>query len=86
MTPDGFLRRLNAGKAVNCLYRTGSLRGLISAWAHDGRFVLTWEECHDGDQFNEHRYTRDERHVFATAEDVLEFVAQGGYPASAFEP
>jgi hypothetical protein len=86
MTIEGFLRRLDDGKVVNCLYRTGEFAGLISAWAHDGRFVLTWEECLDGDQYNEHAYTRDERHEFASAEEVLAFVATGGHPASSFHP
>ena len=49
-------------------------------------FVLTWEECRDGDQYNEHAYTRDERHQFETAEQVLAFVSQAGYPASLFSP
>ena len=60
MTSEGFLRRLRTGKVVNCIYRLGELAGLISAWPHDGGFVLTWEECRDGDQYNEHAYTRDE--------------------------
>lgn len=87
MTPEGFLRRLRAGKAVNCVYRRDEEHtGLISAWAYDGRFVLTWEECRDGDQFNEHAYTRDERHEIASAEEVLAFVERSGYPASTFRP
>jgi hypothetical protein len=86
MTPEGFLRRLRAGKSVNCTYRRDGLTGLLSAWAHDGRFVLTWEECREGDQYNEHAYTRDERHLFGTAEELLAFVEQSGYPASAFGP
>ena len=86
MSPDGFLKRLHDGKAVNCIYRTGELAGLISAWPHGGGFVLTWEECKDGEQYNEHAYTRDERHQFETAEQVLAFVSQTGYPASAFRP
>jgi len=48
--------------------------------------VLTWEECHSGDQHNEHVYTRDERKQFDSAEQVLAFVEQAGYPASAFRP
>lgn len=86
MTPEGFRDRLSAGKAVNCVYRAGELAGLISAWGYDGGFVLTWEECRDGDQYDESAYTRDERHRFATAEEVLTFVEDRGYPASRFEP
>lgn len=86
MSPDGFLQRLRSGKAVNCVYKSGALAGLISAWPYGGGFVLTWEECRDGDQYNEHAYTRDERHQFDTAEQVLAFAEQAGYPASAFSP
>jgi hypothetical protein len=86
MTAAGFLRRLDAGVVVNCRYRAGELAGLISAWRYAGAFVLTWEECRDGDQYNEESYTRDERHRFATAGEVLAFVEQGGYPAKQFGP
>lgn len=71
---------------MSCTYRTGELAGLISAWLHAGRFVLTWEECKDGDQYNEHAYTRDEPHTFDAAEEVLAFVEREGYSASVFSP
>jgi hypothetical protein len=71
---------------MDCTYKVGELIGLISAWPHGGAFVLTWEECRDGDQYNEHAYTRDQRHTFETAEDLLAFVEANGYPASAFRP
>lgn len=86
MTSEGFLRRLRTGKVVHCTYRRGELAGLISACPHDGGFALTWEECRDGDQYDEHAYTRDERHLFGTADEVLEFVERRGYPASSFGP
>lgn len=86
MSADGFLRRLRSGKSVNCVYRAGALVGLISAWPHSGGYVLTWEECWEGDQYNEQDYTRDERHCFESAEEVLRYVEQAGYPASAFSP
>lgn len=83
-TPDAFVRRLRSGKRVSRTYRAGELTGLIEAWPHDGRFVLTWEECRDGDQYDEHAYTRDERHQFDTADEVLDFVVRSGHPASGF--
>jgi hypothetical protein len=86
MTAEGFLARLRNGKAVNCTYRLGELSGLLSAWRYDDAFVLTWEECRDGDQENEHLYTRDELHRFALAEEVLAFVEKAGYPPSRFGP
>ena len=86
MSREGFLRRLLASRAVNCTYTQGDAAGLISAWAYEGRFVLTWEECPAGQQYDESTYTRDERHEFVSAEDVLAFVEWSGYPASAFSP
>jgi hypothetical protein len=86
MTTEGFLHRLHSGKAVNCTYRHGDFAGLISAWAHGGRFVLTWEECPDGGQYDESSYTRDERHEFASAEELLAFVERSGHPWSSFGP
>lgn len=86
LTTEGFLRRLNAGKSVNCTYRKGELVGLIAAWRYEGRFILTWEECREGDVENEELYTRDERHEIATPEEVLAFVERNGYPASSFTP
>lgn len=86
MSSDGFLRRLQADKAVNCVYWLGELNGLICAWRYNGAFVLTWEECLRGDHCNEQNYTRDEIHNFATAEEVLAFVEGSGYPASRFSP
>ncbi|HEX8915798.1 MAG TPA: hypothetical protein VF796_25815 [Humisphaera sp.] len=86
MTADGFIARLVAGRSVHCTYVAGGLEGLISAWSHDGRFVLTWEECPAGRQYDESTYSRDERREFASADEVLAFVEQAGHPASAFEP
>jgi hypothetical protein len=86
MTREGILKRLQAGKSVCCVYSKGELEGLISAWLYEGVFILTWEECPRGEVFNEHLYTRDERYQFETAEALLAFVEQGGYPASEFRP
>jgi hypothetical protein len=80
MSRDGFLARLRKGRAVNCIYRSGELDGLVCAWLHAGVFVLTWEECRIGDQSNEHLYTRDELHRFATADEVP---AAPSWPGSA---
>jgi len=86
MTKEGFLERLRTGKVVSCTYRSGEMAGLLSAWAYEGRFILTWEECRDGEQYNEHAYTRDDRLSFESAEEVLAFAERSGYPASAFTP
>ncbi|MGC4006342.1 MAG: hypothetical protein QM811_25765 [Pirellulales bacterium] len=86
MSPEGFLARLSAGKTVHCVYHTGNLEGLVSAWRLEDRYMLTWEECEKGDQFNENTYTRDERWEFESPEEVLSFIEQAGYPATRFTP
>jgi hypothetical protein len=86
MTSGGFLRWLHSGKTVNCVYSSSGLARLISAWPNNGVFVLTWEECREGEQYNEQNFTRDERHQFDTAEELLAFVEKAGYPPSAFSP
>ena len=86
MTRGGLLQRLQNGRPADHRYAQGALRGLVSAWRHEGRFVLTWEESRNGDQHNEHAYTRDERHLFATAEELVAFVEQQGLTAEDFRP
>ena len=86
MTRGGLLRRLEDGRVANHRYVQGVLRGLVSAWRHQGRFVLTWEECRDGNQHDEYAYTRDERHLFANAEELVAFVEQRGLAAEDFHP
>jgi hypothetical protein len=86
VTRGGLLQRLQNGRPADHRYAQGPLRGLVSAWRHEGRFVLTWEESRSGDQHNEHAYTRDERHLFTTAEELVAFVEQQGLTAEDFRP
>ena len=86
LTTEGFLKRLRSGKAVNCEYRRGDIIGGIGAWFHDGKFVLTWEECRDVDIEDDAAYLRDDVLNFATAEEVLAFVEKSGFPATEFHP
>ena len=60
--------------------------GLIATWRHENIFVLTWEECADGDQYDEDNYTRDEVHHFQTVDDVLRFLEENALDATQFEP
>ena len=48
--------------------------------------MLTWEECADGDVYNEQNYTRDEVHQFQTVDDVLRFLDSNALDATQFEP
>jgi hypothetical protein len=82
MTLGGFLQRMCNGKGCSCTYRRGELAGLISAWFHDGDFILTWEVCREDDQNNENAYTRDDPRLFESAEELLAFVEQQRFPAS----
>lgn len=86
MTLEGLIRRLLAGRAVNHVYDRGELTGLVSAWKYQDAFILTWEECRKGDIHNEHLYTRDEREVFASAQDVLAYIEKNSLSAADFRP
>ena len=86
MTAAGFLRRLETGRPVNCPYDRRDLIGMVSAWRYNDLFILTWEECKVGDVNDEARYTRDERHTFATPTDVLDFITQNGWSVTDFHP
>jgi hypothetical protein len=86
MTSDGLLKRLNSGRPVSCIYRHEEVTGLLSAWRLGNLFVLTWEECPIGQQYDESTYTRDERYQFESAEELLIFVEKSGHAASTFGP
>jgi hypothetical protein len=64
--------------------RDDGIDGLVNLWPHDGRIVLTWEECRDGDQFNESNYTRDEVRRFDTIEEAITFLEGSGIPPESF--
>jgi len=86
MTQQSMIDRLLDGKTANAVYRRVEFEGLLSAWCLGDRFILTWEECPLGQQYDESTYTRDERFEFATAQDLVAFVDGKGYPPSAFLP
>ena len=73
MTEQAF-RQFLSHRAVNYVYKDAGLAGLISIWPHEGMFVLTWEECDDGDQYNEHGYTRDEVQHFRDLDAVVAYL------------
>ncbi len=81
-----FRQRLEAGKSVSYLYHTEDKAGVINLWRYGGQFVLTWEECRDGDQYNEQNYTRDETLRFDTLEAVEAFLAQNALLPEHFTP
>jgi hypothetical protein len=86
LTREGFLNRLRSGKSAICIYQEDGKSGLINTWLHEQQFILTWEECLDGDQYNENEYTRDERYIFQSAEQLLIFLESTGYTAEQLSP
>ena len=84
MTRGGLIQQLRNGRTADHRYAGGGLRGLVSAWLHEGSFVLTWEESRSGAQAAARAGTRDERHVFATAEELVAWVEQRGLSAEDF--
>ena len=86
MSPAMFARRLEGGEANHLIYRRDEYDGLVSIWMCEGSFILTWEECPIGEQYDESTYSRDERHVFANIEEVLAFLTRNGLKAESFAP
>jgi len=86
MSPETFRRRLEEGKCNNHLYTTGDRDGLVSVWKYQGKYVLTWEECPKGRQYDESTYTRDDRRLFLTIDQVLSFLDENGLDVETFRP
>jgi hypothetical protein len=86
MTAATFLTRIESGKVNNLIYSTDGKEGLVSVWKHEGAYVLTWEECNAGDQYDESNYTRDERCRFEAAEQLLGFLKDHALKLEAFKP
>lgn len=86
MKIETFCQRLREGKSVNYVYEAEGNTGLVATWRHENVFVLTWEECADGDVYNEQSYTRDEVHHFQTVDAVLRFLEANALDATQFKP
>lgn len=86
MSPATFARRLEDGESNHLIYRRDEYDGLVSIWMYEGSFILTWEECPIGEQYDESTYSRDERHVFLNIEEVLGFLTRNGLKAESFAP
>jgi hypothetical protein len=86
MTTEKFIERIEAGKANNLVYKAGGNEGLVSVWKHDGSYIVTWEECPAGEQYDESTYTRDERHRLGSIEELMAFLAGQGLSLEAFKP
>jgi hypothetical protein len=86
MTADTFVARIESGKANNLVYSAGGKEGLVSVWKHESSYILTWEECPAGEQYDESTYTRNERHRFGSVEQLIDFLAGHGLKPKAFKP
>ena len=86
MTRQTFINRLNNHRAVNYRYTNAGLAGLVNIWFYESTFVLTWEECIDGDQSNEDNYTRDERYEFPNVDTLINFLDKAEIEIELFAP
>lgn len=86
MKRETFLLRLTSGKSLRHVYDAGALTGLVRIWTYEGFFVLTWEECPIGEQYDESTYTKDLREVFATPAEVLAYLSREGLSPESFTP
>jgi hypothetical protein len=89
MTPEGLRRRIMQGRSASLIYENDDRSGVITIWRHEGSVIVTWEEWDialDRGFYNEHAYTRDERHVFADFDAACGFLRDRGVDLARFEP
>lgn len=86
MTPQTFQNRIMAGKANNLVYSGNGKEGLICVWKYEDSFVLTWEECPAGEQYDESTYTRDEHFEFGSEDELFQFFLNNGLEVKSFTP
>ncbi|MEN2773569.1 hypothetical protein ABCY62_00660 [Acetivibrio clariflavus] len=86
MTRDGLIKRLQAGKAVNFKYSKNGLCGIVNIWRYNDKYIITWEECEDGNQCNESSFTKDERYEFESIDEVIRFIDEHCFDIDNFKP
>ena len=74
MTKEGLIKRLQSGKASNLKYSKDGLSGMVNVWKYNDEYIITWEECEDGSQWNESSFTKDERYKFKIIDEVMSFI------------
>jgi hypothetical protein len=85
MDAETFCRCLLAGKRLTLTYKDG-LAGMVEVWRHGDRYVMTWEECEDGQQFNENEYTKDFRQEFDSPAHVVRYLEECDVDVAGFRP
>lgn len=83
---DSFLSRLESGKSWSLIYKNKDRQGLVEVWRHGGWFIVTWEECPHGQQYDEAEYTRDERYQFDSGEELMAFLEANNLDLKSFKP
>jgi len=86
MNSDSFKRCLENGKGVAAVFNKKEKQVLINVWKLKDVFILTWEECPRGEQFDESSYTRDDRHEFDSVDDVCKFLEKESVGFATFKP
>jgi hypothetical protein len=81
-----FTSRLEAGKSNSLIYSADGKEGLIEVWKHMDSYIVTWEECPPGKQYDESEYTRDDRQVFSSLGQVLDYLRHHGIDPERFTP
>ena len=85
MTEQNFRKLLSRGTAVGYNYKNDGQAGLVNIWLYKDRFIISWEECKDGDQFNESNYTRDDLNDFPDINSVIEYLNNSNILIEPFE-
>lgn len=73
---EKFIKKIQSGKACNYIYEVNERNentGLIAVWLYNNLIVLTWEECPEGQQFDESTYSKDKVHHFNNFEELDAF-------------
>ena len=86
MTRTTFVTRLESCKSNRLIGAAGGLEWLINVWKDGAQYILTWEECPAGKQYDESLYTWDEVHRFDTADQVIVFLQNHGLRVGEFKP
>lgn len=86
MKKESFCSYLRSGKSVCAVYSANDNHALVEIWKYKEQFILTWEEAPGGAQHDESRYTRDERHVFSSIDEICVFLESNSLAYDIFKP
>jgi hypothetical protein len=85
MTTDEMRQAIEGGETAEVVFWRDRLQSIIQIWKYRGDIILTWEEAPDGAQYDESRYRKDWRRVFASAEEVFQFLELHKVALESFE-